>query len=221
MATQAPPWHRQPGEPSKWFDRFARWRDAGPQRSMLLAYKRENARNSAAQTVPASWRDAAAKWDWHARADAFDRAEAARIEQERREVRDKRRRLLEDAEWRRANGLLSLADRVELELAAMVVLGRSVRRASEREERDDDDPAEVDVTREVDACRLLAELRRLTLEGLDLARRAVGLPATIAAEVEESQDAPPAGPTHLEITVKDFRAADTEQEPEAATPTSN
>lgn len=186
-------WERLPGEPARWFARFEAFRALGPHRSLLATYnaEREEARNSAAQTVPATWRERAEEWRWRERAEAFDAHERQRIEAERRAVRDRRRRELEDVEWRRANGLLAMADRIELEIAAMAVLGRSVRKGREYVEAEggDEEAMAVEVASETNAIQLLAELRRLTGEGIEIARRSVGLPASYAPEKDEHDEA--------------------------------
>jgi hypothetical protein len=75
------PWDRLPGEPSHWYDRFSRYRLAGPSRSLLATYQaeREKARKGAtkkAASVPSSWNRAAAAWRWAERAAAWDAYEA-------------------------------------------------------------------------------------------------------------------------------------------------
>lgn len=80
----APIWERQADEPGRWHDRFERYRLAGPARSMLAVYNAERAGKPPAKTVPETWRDAAAAWDWHARCAAWDAA----AQQRRREQYD-------------------------------------------------------------------------------------------------------------------------------------
>ncbi|MGB8647348.1 MAG: hypothetical protein WCF84_19090 [Anaerolineae bacterium] len=89
-----------------WFDRFTRFRLAGPGRSFLDAYwqfregkaelkglpAEDLARNSAEKRgnsgIPQSWRNAARRWDWQARAEAWDAVELQRVEIEQRQRRD-------------------------------------------------------------------------------------------------------------------------------------
>ncbi len=98
-----------------WFRRFETYRLAGPGRAMLAVYRDERARQwadelanlpaeqqtgldrarrGAIKSVPRSWRDAAARWDWVARAAAWDVHEA---ERERAEQEAEQRRLREQA----------------------------------------------------------------------------------------------------------------------------
>ena len=107
------PWECQTGENSRWYGRFLAYRDMGPSRSILGAYKRELAENSRKEqdkaSVPNSWDNASKQFRWAERADAWDRSERDRqrqnelaIEQEAlREWRDRQMKLREDQwEWR-------------------------------------------------------------------------------------------------------------------------
>jgi hypothetical protein len=78
-------WERLPDESMKWFCRFEVFRLAGPNRSLLGVYNTEQDRNSQKKTynVPGSWRDAAIKYHWHQRAEAYDVAEQQRKTAER------------------------------------------------------------------------------------------------------------------------------------------
>jgi hypothetical protein len=78
----AAPWDRQPGEPNLWFDRFERFRLAGPSRSLLAILNAERERHGKrkGRSVPTAWTKNARLWDWRARALAWD-------EHERRQTR--------------------------------------------------------------------------------------------------------------------------------------
>lgn len=87
------------GETGRWFDRFERFRAAGPGRTLLGALHGEEAdrggeRRSA--RLPGAWDRAAAKWRWRERAAAWD-AEQARLarEAEAGELEARRRSWLE------------------------------------------------------------------------------------------------------------------------------
>lgn len=77
-------WERRPGERHLWFSRFERFRLLGPTRSLRAAHNQERVARGLkeSQQAPGSWRNAAAKWQWHARAEAWDQAERERQEQE-------------------------------------------------------------------------------------------------------------------------------------------
>lgn len=105
-------WDRRPGEPSRWFDRFEHFRALGPQRSVdraALVWSRGGGATapSAAGAVSAGtvggadrdakggkgtranrhWYAAAERWEWQARAAAYDdhlRDELRRAEEARR-----------------------------------------------------------------------------------------------------------------------------------------
>lgn len=117
------PWLRQPGEPSRWYARFERFRLMGPGRSLLAIYneEREKARKSA--TIPASWRDAADKWQWRARAEAWDAAEQERRraaeEQAYREALDAHRDNALKLSRVALNNAVRLLQKTDQRLAAM------------------------------------------------------------------------------------------------------
>lgn len=95
-------WLQREGEPTKWYVRFERYRLLGVARSMDAAFRYSTAEERTAKgrqgpqkDVPHQanrhWREAAKKWDWEARAAAWDQheqlLESARIEAERLEAR--------------------------------------------------------------------------------------------------------------------------------------
>lgn len=74
-------WDRQEDEPMRWYERFERFRLAGPQRSLLGTYKGEGAekgREGQNQKTPRTWNEAAEQWQWRVRAEAWDMAELER-----------------------------------------------------------------------------------------------------------------------------------------------
>lgn len=108
-------WARQPGEPTLWYERFERYRLAGPGRSLLKVYNDERVRKGPkrSDSTPPSWREAAKTWQWDARAEAWDAAQLAEettrreaeIAKEREEARANRRAMLKAYGSRVAQGL--------------------------------------------------------------------------------------------------------------------
>lgn len=86
---RAPAWERRDKEPDIWYDRFERFRLAGPSRSLLSIYNAERAKEQqeAARDVPGAWKDSARIWQWRDRAAAWDAAE----QQKRRDEYDAER----------------------------------------------------------------------------------------------------------------------------------
>jgi hypothetical protein len=88
---EQPLYEQMDGEPGLWFDRFERFRLAGPSRSILSIYNGERvAEDSAAppaKSVPSTWREQAELWQWRHRAAVWDAAE----QQTRREQYDRER----------------------------------------------------------------------------------------------------------------------------------
>lgn len=77
-------WEQQPGESRLWYTRFRAWL-ADPRRSLLGVYRaeweaqvRKKAGNGAkerdfrATSIPGSWQKAVGRWQWRARAAAYD-----------------------------------------------------------------------------------------------------------------------------------------------------
>jgi hypothetical protein len=103
----ADPWEQQPGEPSRWYARFERFRLAGPSRSLLGAVNIERQQDDkpATRSVPQAWANAAKKWRWRERAEAWD-------VHERRQARVAHAQQIEEMNRRHvqeARGLQSLA----------------------------------------------------------------------------------------------------------------
>src|SRR5258705_4204690 len=76
MSDLPPPplWERMPDEPSRWFARFEQYRLAGPSRSLLGVFNADKlARGQPKQRcVSGAWAQAAQRWRWKDRADAWD-----------------------------------------------------------------------------------------------------------------------------------------------------
>lgn len=98
-------WDRQEGEPTKWYNRFERYRLMGSNRSVLATYHGESAKSGNGRQkglTPGSWSTNADKWNWKARAEAWDmqeaqsRAAAAALQQAKEEAEKERER----REWR-------------------------------------------------------------------------------------------------------------------------
>ncbi|HNP70954.1 MAG TPA: hypothetical protein PKK15_07600 [Kouleothrix sp.] len=86
---ETPAYERREGEPDLWYDRFERFRLAGPARSLLSIYNAERAKEQQepARDIPGAWKDAAEAWQWRTRAAAWDAAE----QQKRRDAYDAER----------------------------------------------------------------------------------------------------------------------------------
>jgi hypothetical protein len=109
-------WARLDGEPTLWYERFERFRLAGPGRSLLKLYNEERekaGKGGIAKRVPGAWDEAVKIWQWDARADAWDAAQLAEeatrreaeIAKEREEARANRRAMLKAYGSRVAQGL--------------------------------------------------------------------------------------------------------------------
>ena len=94
------PWDRQPGEPTRWFDRFERFRLAGPGRSLLGTVNAEQVDKGGHKRtkVSGAWDQAAIRWNWRKRAEAWDdhQREKAR-ETHAQEIEEMNRRHIEEA----------------------------------------------------------------------------------------------------------------------------
>ena len=67
-------WDILPGEPSLWYSRFCRYREAGAKRRFLAVYNAERAHDKkpSAKVIPSSWTVQIKKWKWAERAKAWD-----------------------------------------------------------------------------------------------------------------------------------------------------
>lgn len=75
------PWERMEGEPNNWYARFMLYLQAGPSRTLLGTINAEQVQKGAKKftSISQSWSDAAKRWKWKERAEAYD-------EHRRREV---------------------------------------------------------------------------------------------------------------------------------------
>lgn len=77
------PWDRQPGERSKWFQRFTRYRLLGYARTFEAVYRDEQQSLGLKTGRPSrSWFDIAREWKWRERAEAWDAYMAEQAERE-------------------------------------------------------------------------------------------------------------------------------------------
>lgn len=93
------PWDRRAGEAAKWYNIFFEYfRPQGPQRTMVIAYRRWRSDNNvvqrslpaeAAQSAPKTWVREANRWQWRERAEAWD--EMVRAEQYQAEEAERQR----------------------------------------------------------------------------------------------------------------------------------
>lgn len=98
-------WERMENEPILWYTRFERYRLMGSNRSVLATYHGELAssgREWQNSKTPNSWNINSDKWNWKARAEAWDmleverKAAAAALQQAKEEAEKERER----QEWR-------------------------------------------------------------------------------------------------------------------------
>lgn len=89
MTATRQPWDRLPKEPGHWYARFERYRLAGPTRTIEAAY-RGDAKGNEGKRPTRHWTDAAKRWRWKQRAEAWD-------EQQRQKFREVHERDLEAA----------------------------------------------------------------------------------------------------------------------------
>jgi hypothetical protein len=87
------PWERQEGEPLFWYNRYKRYQSLGPKRTILAALQQERLFKKAPKStqkqekpkpkksvaVPGSWKAASIRWNWVARAQAFDEDKVEKI----------------------------------------------------------------------------------------------------------------------------------------------
>lgn len=77
-AQQDEPWQPMPGESNRWYDRFSRYLALGAgSRSVRAVYQAEKGL-SVSKSVPASWTQAAHRFAWQRRAEAYDDTERRR-----------------------------------------------------------------------------------------------------------------------------------------------
>ncbi len=73
-------WERNPDEPDRWYARFEVYRLLGPNRSLSGTYRLVTQLLGRGGKAPGqAWHQAAQRWRWQARAQAWDQAEEARL----------------------------------------------------------------------------------------------------------------------------------------------
>lgn len=96
------PWSRLDKEPAQWFARFDVFRELGPGRTMEECYRRSVAEGkskpSKTKRPHVSWYEASERWNWKARAEAWD----AHVKAERDALLDSERRTRWDQDRRKA-----------------------------------------------------------------------------------------------------------------------
>lgn len=93
MSDEKKPWHKQPQEPSFWFERFKKWLKQDKPRSLLSIWNqdREQRGLKRTDTVATNWRLAFEKYQWAERGEAWDKAEQERKDKEWKEKREQQR----------------------------------------------------------------------------------------------------------------------------------
>ena len=119
------PWERQPGENTRWYSRFERFRLAGPNRSLLGTVNAELLDQGRKKQfkVPGAWNKAAAQWRWRERAEAWDELERQKTrETHSKEVEEMNRRHIQEAKALQQKAVQGLQSLKPGELSAFEVL---------------------------------------------------------------------------------------------------
>jgi hypothetical protein len=103
MSEILPPWEQLQDEPARWYARFERFRLAGPARSVLATFNLEQSEKGRRKRrcVPGAWAEAAKRWRWRERADAWD-------DDERRKARELHAAKIKEMNERHAQMALGL-----------------------------------------------------------------------------------------------------------------
>ena len=110
-ASQAEPWDRLPEEPNRWFARFESYRLAGPRRSLSATWTAEQAEKGRRKRskVPGSWNEAATRWRWRQRAEAWDDYERQRArEAHAQAISEMNARYIQEAQALQSKGIQCL-----------------------------------------------------------------------------------------------------------------
>jgi hypothetical protein len=105
------PWEQRPGEPSRWYARFERYRLAGPNRSLLgtLNAERQDKGLKKRRSAPKPWVVIAKRWRWKERSQAWDAEERRQVRAARaKEIDETNRRHIQDAKAVRATAIQRL-----------------------------------------------------------------------------------------------------------------
>jgi hypothetical protein len=116
------PWERLPEEPANWHRRFLAYRDIGPGRRLEEAFRRVAAEEGLGGQRPGgAWREAAERYRWRERAEAWDQAQREQLAQgenaRRFDARERRRRVI-DALLAQVVEAVAVADLPHMDLAA-------------------------------------------------------------------------------------------------------
>jgi hypothetical protein len=143
------PYERQPGESAKAYAAFVIFRNLGPERSVLKAYRQKTGKEQAKQAA-GLWNSWATDHHWHKRADAWD----AHLDEENRKAQEQARRGMAERHATMAMGLqrkaLERLQKMEAqELAASDVL-RYLVEAAKLERLARGEPEEIQEQRHTD-----------------------------------------------------------------------
>jgi hypothetical protein len=119
------PWDRQPGEPTRWFARFERYRMAGSGRSLLGAVNAEQADKGGQKRtkVSGAWDQAFARWRWRQRAEAWDDQQRDKArETHAQEIAEMNNRHIRESQALQAKAIARLNSLTEGDLTATEVV---------------------------------------------------------------------------------------------------
>lgn len=88
-------WDRQEGEPERWFARFERFRMMGSGRTLLGCVRAEEAQSGKKKhsaAPPGAWSQAADKWQWRKRAEAWDASQLQKAREAEEDALAERRK---------------------------------------------------------------------------------------------------------------------------------
>ena len=124
-------WEQGAEEPALWFDRFEVFRLIGPSRSLGEAYRRVVGLGLLVGVRPGPrWYEAARRWGWFVRAEAWDEVERVRLREReatsRFDARQARLRRIAE-QMRLAEGVLELAELATLTTAEARLLLPTIR----------------------------------------------------------------------------------------------
>ncbi|MFA6134449.1 MAG: hypothetical protein WC869_10595 [Phycisphaerae bacterium] len=96
MDEQRKVWEQMPGESGRWYARFTRYREMGPDRSLLAAVNemRDQKGQKRSCNTPGAWRRISFEYQWKVRAEAWDEFERQRKElQAKQDMQEARQKL--------------------------------------------------------------------------------------------------------------------------------
>lgn len=174
-------WERQVSETASAFDAFTHYRDLGPKRSLVGAYRHKTGRSEARQP-PGSWKTWYADNLWKERAEAYDRHldRMRLIGRERRaqKANDRHERIGRQLQKRALDMLRNAYETVKVPVIERDADGNEIIREVEKR---------VPV--------LLPEARKLLALGIDIERKALGIPEYVKQELT----GPRGGPLEMEV----------------------